>query len=279
MANIRAKQYALPQNSFWIWGFHCNSLRCWNGKGSPGQNLQTELLSLYGKIFSLNRLSLKRRWFWADFNAVQEKWAKAHWAITTTRLPAMKHYVKPVITVVRSDDCTVFQVAGKPGDVRQLRLEAQLGKEATGNIDVLSSRARITGAVKEEAVSCSWVQLSSRSRVEKTEGVSTVYFVAFYILFQVWCLSPNSSHWKVARKLKSRRYSYQFYYRICMYPFCWASIRQGQRNNWVTRLLGPLLGYIHLVWVVRPLYLQLTTFLTFALLAFKEIKLFDFDIS
>ena len=69
-----------------------------------------------------------------------------------------------------------------------------LGKEATRNIDLLSSRARITGAAKEEAVSFSWVQLSSRSRVEITEGVSTAYFVAFYILFQVWCLSPNSSH-------------------------------------------------------------------------------------
>ena len=44
-----------------------------------------------------------------------------------------------VITVVRSDDCTVFQVAGKPGDVRQLRFETQLGKEATSNMSLLSS--------------------------------------------------------------------------------------------------------------------------------------------
>ena len=39
--------------------------------------------------------------------------------------------LKLVITVVRSDDGTVL---GKSGDVRQLRLEAQLGKEATRNI-------------------------------------------------------------------------------------------------------------------------------------------------
>ena len=36
-----------------------------------------------------------------------------------------------IITVIRSDDCAVFQVSGKLGDVRELRLEAQLGKEAT----------------------------------------------------------------------------------------------------------------------------------------------------
>ena len=28
---------------------------------------------------------------------LEKKWAEAHWAITTTRLPAMKKYVKSVI--------------------------------------------------------------------------------------------------------------------------------------------------------------------------------------
>ena len=51
------------------------------------------------------------------------------------------HFIlqQKLITVVRSDDCTNFRVAGKPGDVRQLRFEAQLGKEATRNISLFSS--------------------------------------------------------------------------------------------------------------------------------------------
>ena len=47
------------------------------------------------------------------------------------------HHIS-VITDVRNDDCTVFQVAGKPGDVRHLGFEAQLGKEATSNMSLLS---------------------------------------------------------------------------------------------------------------------------------------------
>ena len=56
-----------------------------------------------------------------QLNTVSNKWATG-----------------PLVTVVLSDDCTVFQVVGKPGDVRQLRFEAQRGKEATSNMSLLS---------------------------------------------------------------------------------------------------------------------------------------------